>query len=136
MLPSDRQPVPEVEMVPEDDSIPVLGLASGLDVAGDHVIMAIQLERAPKIIGQIVALAAQYELVCFDSQASKVYLLPLLEAKPRRPATAGPACDSGSQPSAIQVNTEPETAAQKVYSPTLAAAFSRNSDTIDVAGNK
>jgi hypothetical protein len=41
-------------------------------VAGDHVIMAIQLEQAPKIIGQIMALAAQHELVCFDPQAGKV----------------------------------------------------------------
>jgi hypothetical protein len=80
---------PEVEMVPEDE-LDTCPWASGLDVAGDHVIMAIQLEQAPKIIGQIVALAAQYEVVYFDLQAGKVYLPPRLEAKPRRPVTAGP----------------------------------------------
>src|SRR3974377_1582843 len=66
---------PEVETVPEDelDSCP---WACGIDAAADHVIMAIHLEHAPKIIGQIVWLAAKYELVCFDPQAGKVYLPP------------------------------------------------------------
>jgi hypothetical protein len=43
--------------------------------------MAIQIEQARKIIGQIVSLAAKYELICFDPQASKVYLPPRLEAQ-------------------------------------------------------
>ena len=51
-------------------------------ISADHVILAIQLEQAPKFIFQIVSLAAQHELVCFDPQAGKVYLPPGLEAKP------------------------------------------------------
>lgn len=51
-------------------------------IAADQVIPAIQLEQAPKIIGQIVSLAAQHKLVCFDPQAGKVYLPPRVEAKP------------------------------------------------------
>src|SRR6516164_816969 len=98
---------PEVETVPEDelDSCP---WACGIDIAADHVIMAIQIEQAQKIIGQVVSLAAKYELICFDPQANKVYLPPRLEPK-RAPAAAGPTCASASHPSAIQRNTEPET---------------------------
>jgi len=97
---------PEVETVPEDelDSCP---WACGIDIAADHLIMAIQIEQAQKIIGQIVSLAAKYELVCFDPQAGKVYLPPRLETKRARVA-AGPACASGSEPSAIQLNTDRE----------------------------
>ena len=98
---------PEVETVPEDelDSCP---WACGIEIGADHVIMAIQIEQAQKIIGQIVSLAAKYELICFDPQAGKVYLPPRLEPK-RAPAAAGPTCASGSHPSAIQRTTEPET---------------------------
>jgi hypothetical protein len=98
---------PEVETVPEDelDSCP---WACGIDIAADHVIMAIQIEQARKIIGQIVSLAAKYELICFDPQAGQVYLPPRLETK-RTPSAAGPACASGSEPSAIQLNTELKT---------------------------
>ena len=94
---------PEVETVPEDelDSCP---WACGIDIASDHVIMAIHLEHAPKIIAQIVLLAAKYELVCFDPQAGKVYLPPRLE-----PKHAPVACASSSQPSATAPNTEHET---------------------------
>jgi hypothetical protein len=70
-------------MVPEDE-LDACPWACALEVAGDHVIMAIQLEQAPKIIGQIVSLAAQLELVRFDPQAGKVYLPPRLENKPGR----------------------------------------------------
>ena len=52
-----------------------------LSIAADQIILAIRLEQAPKIIGQIVSLAAQHKLVCFDPQAGKVYLPPRLEAK-------------------------------------------------------
>ena len=96
---------PEVETVPEDelDSCP---WACGIDAAADHVIMAIHLEHAPKIIAQIVLLAAKYELVCFDPQAGKVYLPRCLEAK-RAPIAA--ACASSPQPSVMEINTEHET---------------------------
>jgi hypothetical protein len=36
-------------------------------------------EQAPQISSHIVSLAAQYELVCFDPQAGKVYLPPRLD---------------------------------------------------------
>jgi hypothetical protein len=70
-------------MVPEGE-LDVCPWASGLEVAGDHVIMPIQLEQAQKIIGQIVALAAQLELVCFDPQAGKVLPAPALGEEARR----------------------------------------------------
>ena len=97
---------PEIEMVPEEE-LDACPWACGLDVAGDHVIMAIQLERAPKIIGHIVALAAQLELVCFDPQAGKVYLPPRLEKKPASATIS--ACASEPQPAAIQVSDDPKT---------------------------
>jgi hypothetical protein len=84
---------PDVEMVPEDE-LDACPWASGIDIAADHVILSIQLEQAPKVIGQIVSLAAQHELVCFDPQAGKVYLPPRLETKPADLAP-GPACVSG-----------------------------------------
>jgi hypothetical protein len=96
---------PEVEMIPEDE-LDACPWASALDVTGDHVIMAIQLEHAPKIIGHIVALAAQLVLVCFDPQAGKVYLPPRLEKKA---AAASPATASGSQLTIIQLDGKPRT---------------------------
>ena len=100
---------PEVEMVPEDE-LDACPWASALDVTGDHVIMAIQLEHAPKIIGHIVALAAQLELVCFDPQAGRVYLPPRWDKKPAASAT-GSACASEPQPAAMQVKDDPKTGA-------------------------
>ena len=70
---------PEVEMVPEDD-LDSCPWACGLDVTGDHVIMAIQPEQSEKVVPQILALAAQEELVCFDPQSGKVHLPPMLTA--------------------------------------------------------
>lgn len=84
---------PEPEMVP-DHELYACPWASGIDIAADHVILALQLEQAPKIIGQIVSLAAQHELVCFDPQGGKVYLPPRLETKPANLAL-GPACGAG-----------------------------------------
>ena len=84
---------PDVEMVPEDE-LDACPWASAIDIAADHAILAIQLEQAPKIIGQIVLLAAQHELVCFDAQAGKVCLPPRLETKPADLAP-GPACGAG-----------------------------------------
>jgi len=94
----------EVEMVPEDE-LDACPWASGLEVAGDHVIMAIPLEQAQKIIGQIVALAAQLELVCFDPQAGKVYPAAHLRKKPAASAT-GSARASELQPAPMQVNDD------------------------------
>src|SRR5215470_8181354 len=64
---------PEVEMVPEDElgSCP---WACGIDVSGDHVVMAIQPEQFETVMPQVLSLAEQYELVCFDPQAGKVHL--------------------------------------------------------------
>jgi hypothetical protein len=70
---------PEVEMLPEDD-LDSCPWACGLDVTGDHVIMAIQPEQSEKVVPQILALAAQEELVCFDPQSGKVHLPPMLTA--------------------------------------------------------
>ena len=97
---------PEVEMVPEDE-LDACPWASGLDVSGDHVIMAIQPEKSEKVIPQVLALAEQLELVCFDPQASKVYLPQRLRAEPVATA-AGAACASRSQLTPTQVNAEPE----------------------------
>jgi hypothetical protein len=105
---------PELEMVPEDDlgSCP---WACSLDVAGDHVIMAIQLEQSAELVPKVLTLAAQHELVCFDPQATKVHLPPHLGAQ--QVAKTGPACTSGSQTSAIQLNCEPETSGEESLQP-------------------
>ena len=102
---------PEVEMVPEAE-LDACPWASGLDLSGDHVIMAIQPEKSEKVIPQVLTLAEQLELVCFDPQAGKVYLPPHLRAEPVAEA-AGAACASGSQPTAIQPNGEPETGGEE-----------------------
>jgi hypothetical protein len=97
---------PEVEMVPEAE-LDACPWASGLDLSGDHVIMAIQPEKSEKVIPQVLALAEQLELVCFDPQAGKVYLPPNLRAEPVA-AAAGAACASGSQPTPMQLHAAPE----------------------------
>ena len=86
---------PEVEMVPEDDlgSYP---WACGIDISGDHVVMAIQPEQFETVMPQVVTLAEQYELVCFDPQAGKVHLPPHLRTA--KAATAGAVCRSGPEP--------------------------------------
>jgi hypothetical protein len=71
---------PEVEMVAEDE-LDACPWACGLDVAGDHVIMAIQPEMSEKVVHLIRVLAAQYELVCFDPQTGKVHLPQRLRAQ-------------------------------------------------------
>jgi hypothetical protein len=89
---------PEIEMVPEYElgSCP---WACGLDITGDHVIMAIQAEQSEKIMRQILVLAAQHELVCFDPQASKVHLPPQL--RPTNAAAAGVACAAALESGAL-----------------------------------
>ena len=52
-----------------------------MEVAGSHVIMAIVPEQSEKVVPQILALAEENGLVCFDPQAGQVYLPPHLAAK-------------------------------------------------------
>jgi hypothetical protein len=113
---------PEVEMVAEDE-LDACPWACGLDVAGDHVIMAIQPEMSEKVIPLVRVLAAQYELVCFDPQVGKVHLPARLRAQQDAAATGFRVAASGHP---TQCRTR-ERAAENLYSPTLAAAFSRNS---------
>ena len=102
-------------MVPEDE-LDACPWASGIDISADHVILAIQLEQAPKFIFQIVSLAAQHELVCFDPQAGKVYLPPRLKAQQVAAAT-----DSVSTPvrshQRPSLMTNPRRAAKKALQP-------------------
>jgi hypothetical protein len=108
---------PEVETVLEDelDSCP---WACCIDIAADHVILPILPEQAPKIMGQIVSLAARYELVCFDPQAGKAYLPPRLEPK-RAAGALGSVCTSGSQPATIQLTGEPKASERESLQPDL-----------------
>src|SRR6516164_1932816 len=71
---------PEVETLSEDelDDSP---WACSMEVSGSHVIMAIMPERFEKFVPQVLALAEENGLVCFDSQSGKVYLPPHLVAK-------------------------------------------------------
>jgi len=71
---------PEVETLPEDelDSSP---WACSMEVSGSHVIMAILPEQSEKVVPQVLALAEDNGLVCFDPQAGKVHLPPHLAAK-------------------------------------------------------
>lgn len=94
---------PEVEMVPEDE-LDTCPWACGLDVSGDRVIMAIQPEQCEKVVPQVLALAEQFELVCFNPQAVRVYLPPHLRAEEDTAAFTGSACASETQPGATQVN--------------------------------
>ena len=87
---------PEVEMVPEDE-LGACPWACGIEIPGDHVIMAIQPEKSERAIPQVMVLAEQHELVCFDPQARKVYLPPHLRAM-QAGAANGAACASRSKP--------------------------------------
>jgi hypothetical protein len=87
---------PEVEMVPEDE-LSSCPWACSIDIAGDHAIMAIQPGLSETVVPQVLALAAQDELVCFDPQARKVHLPPHLKAT-KAAASAGPAFTATSPP--------------------------------------
>ena len=56
---------PEVETLPEDelDDSP---WACSMEVSGSHVIMAIVPEQSEKVVPQVLALAEENGLVCFD----------------------------------------------------------------------
>jgi hypothetical protein len=73
---------PEVETLSEDelDGSP---WACSMEVSGSHVIMAVMQEQSEKVVPQILALAEENGLVCFDPQAGQVYLPPHLAAKER-----------------------------------------------------
>jgi hypothetical protein len=78
---------PEVETLPEDelDDSP---WACSMEVSGSHVIMAILPEQSEKVVSQVLALAEDNGVVCFNPQAGKVYLPPHLAAKQGNPAPA------------------------------------------------
>jgi hypothetical protein len=71
---------PEIDTLPEEelDNSP---WASSMEVSGSHVIMAIVPEQSEKVVPQVLALAEENGLVCFDPQAGRVYLPPHLVAK-------------------------------------------------------
>jgi hypothetical protein len=71
---------PEIDVLPEDelDDSP---WASSIEVSGSHVIMAIVPEQSEKVVPQVLALAEENGLVCFDPQAGQIYLPPHLAAK-------------------------------------------------------
>jgi len=71
---------PEVETLSEDelDDSP---WACSMEVSDSHVVMAIVPEKCEKVVPQVLALAEENGLVCFDSRAGKVYLPPHLVAK-------------------------------------------------------
>jgi len=50
--------------------------------------MAIVPEQSEKVVPQVLVLAEEHALVCFDPQAGKVYLPPHLAAKERDTAPA------------------------------------------------
>jgi len=67
------QHYPDTEMIAEEelDSSP---WACGLDVADDHVIMALLPDRYAEAFPSILELAEAHGLVCFDPQNVKVHL--------------------------------------------------------------
>ena len=71
---------PEIDTLPEEelDDSP---WASSMEVSDSHVIMAIVPEQSEKVVPQVLALAEENGLVCFDPQAGRVYLPPHLVAK-------------------------------------------------------
>jgi hypothetical protein len=71
---------PEIDALPEDE----LGdspWACSMEVSDSHVVMAILPGECEKVVPQVLALAEENGLVCFDSQAGRVYLPPHLAAK-------------------------------------------------------
>jgi hypothetical protein len=71
---------PEIETLSEDelDDSP---WACSMEVSGSHVIMAVMQEQSEKVVPQVLALAEENGLVCFDPQARQAYLPPHLSAK-------------------------------------------------------
>ena len=71
---------PEVETLSEEE-LDHSPWACSMEVSGSHVIMAIVPEQSEKVVPQVLALAEENGLVCFDPQAGRVYLPPHLAAK-------------------------------------------------------
>ncbi len=71
---------PELDTLSEDerDDSPWAG---SMEVSDSHVMMAIVPEQSEKVVPQVLALAEENGLVCFDPQAGQVYLPPHLAAK-------------------------------------------------------
>jgi hypothetical protein len=91
---------PEVETLSEEE-LENSPWASSMEVSGSHVIMAIVPEQSEKVVPQVLALAEENGLVCFDPQAGKVYLPPHLAAKQ---SDAAPAEASSVQSEAEQTS--------------------------------
>jgi hypothetical protein len=75
-----------VSLYPEIDALPKEELgdspwATSMEVSDSHVVMAILPAKSEKVVPQVLALAEENGLVCFDSQAGRVYLPPHLAAK-------------------------------------------------------
>ncbi len=85
---------PEVDALSEDelDDSP---WACSMEVSDSHVIMAIMPEQSEKVVPQILALAEENGLVCFDPQAGRVYLPPHLAA---RQGDTAPSKTLGAEP--------------------------------------
>ena len=75
-----RELYPEIDMVPESD-LGTCPWACAIEMSGGYVIMAIRPEQAERFVPELLALAEQHELVCFDPQAGKVHLPPHLRAR-------------------------------------------------------
>ena len=88
---------PEVETLSEEELVNS-PWASSMEVSGSHVIMAIVPEQSEKVVPQVLTLAEENGLVCFDPQAGKVYLPPHLAAKER----------DAAPPETKSVQSEPE----------------------------
>ena len=71
---------PEVETLSEEE-VDDSPWACNMEMSGSHVIIAIVPEQSEKVVLQVLALAEENGLVCFDPQAGQVYLPPHLAAK-------------------------------------------------------
>ena len=103
---------PEVETLSEED-LDGSPWACSMEVSGSHVIMAIVPEQSEKVVPQVLVLAEEHALVCFDPQAGKVYLPPHLVAKQSNAAPAETSSVQSeperSEPPAILGDPAPET---------------------------
>jgi hypothetical protein len=74
---------PEIDMVPEAE-LDTCPWDCAIDMSGGHVIMAIRAERVERLLPEVLALAEQHGLVCFDPQAGRAHLPPDLRARRSR----------------------------------------------------
>ena len=64
---------PDIDMM-SDEEMESSPWAASLEVAGDHVIMAMLWNQHAEVYEFVLRLAVKHRLVCFDPQAQKVYL--------------------------------------------------------------